>query len=53
MMMMMMMMKTVNASETSVSFYEPTPRNMPEDSHLLLAAVRILNLTKVHSPLNF
>jgi hypothetical protein len=25
--------EAVSAYETSVNFYEPTPRNVPEDSH--------------------
>ena len=28
-------MKTQQSSETSVTIYKPTRRNMPEDSHLL------------------
>jgi hypothetical protein len=27
-------METVNTSETSVNIYQPTRRNIPEDSHL-------------------
>jgi hypothetical protein len=28
------MMKAVSSSEKSVNFYQPTPDNIPEDSHL-------------------
>jgi hypothetical protein len=38
------MMEAVSISETSVSFYETTQRNIPEDSCFILAAVRTWNL---------
>jgi hypothetical protein len=39
-----MMMEAVSTSETSVNFYQATRRNIPEHSHLILAAVRTWNL---------
>jgi hypothetical protein len=52
--------KAVSIYEISVSFYETAQRNIPEDSHLLLAGVRTRNITdkqfkpigpiKMHSP---
>jgi hypothetical protein len=39
------MMNAVSTSETSVSFYDTTRLNIPEDNHLHLVAVTTLNLT--------
>jgi hypothetical protein len=38
--MIALMMEAVTSSETSVTFYQTKRRNIPEDSHLILVAVR-------------
>jgi hypothetical protein len=39
------MTEVVSTSETWVNFYRTTRRNIPEDSHFQVAAVRTLNLS--------
>jgi hypothetical protein len=34
-----LMMEAANTSETSVNFYQPTQRDIPEDSHLQLLSL--------------
>jgi hypothetical protein len=41
-----LMMEAGSTSETSVNFYQTTRRNIPEDSHFILAAVRTWDLTE-------
>jgi hypothetical protein len=42
-------MEAVSTSETSVNFYQTTRRNIPEDSHFILVAVRTWNLARKNS----
>jgi hypothetical protein len=41
------MMEAASTSETLANFYQTTRRNIPEDSHFILAAMRKLNLTQI------
>jgi hypothetical protein len=43
-----LMMEAASTSDTSVNFYQTTWHYNPEDSHLLLAAMRTSNPNKSH-----